>query len=286
MYPFHANSGWPRRRFGRVDSPSARFPIPLRPRRPLRLNFPALIPARKNAFLDRLLYCYLLRRLRRQFYSIEVKGLEHLQNLDPGHGSIAFANHSNWWDGLVIFFLTRHQNGKSSYCMMDEKQLRHYTFFTWIGAFGVDLSNRLQSALSIRYATRLLKDPKALVWIFPQGEMLSPQEPIRVRPGTHFLASRYPVTQLLPVCFRYEFIKEDRPQIFVQIAPPFTAAGSSDDRIQTSLQELCDELDNALAQRNFDGFKKLLRPSLSINKRWEWFTRFLSGRLDGFEKEN
>jgi 1-acyl-sn-glycerol-3-phosphate acyltransferase len=245
-----------------------------------------LIPARKNAFLDQLLYLYLIRRLRRQFYSIEVKGLEHLQNLDPDHGSIAFANHSNWWDGLAIFFLTRHQKQKSFYCMMEEKQLRHYAFFTWIGAFGVDLSNRLQSALSIRYATRLLKDPRALVWIFPQGEMISPRDAIAVKPGTHFLASRYPVTQLLPVCFRYEFIKEDRPQIYIQFAPPFSAAESSDEKIQSALQTLCEDLDQSIRTRDFQNFKTLLRPSLSINKRWEWFTLLLKGRLHEFDARN
>lgn len=245
-----------------------------------------MISARKNALLERLLYLYLIRRLRRQFYSIEVKGLEHLRNLDPRHGSIAFANHSNWWDGLAIFFLTRHQDRKSFYCMMEEKQLRHYAFFTWIGAFGVDLSNRLQSALSIRYATRLLKNPRALVWIFPQGEMTGPQEPIAVKPGTHFLASRYPVTQLLPVCFRYEFVREDRPQIFIQFAPPFSAAESSDEKIRTALQALCDDLDQSLRRRDFQGFQALLRPSLSINKRWEWFTLLLKGRLGEFRAKN
>jgi len=245
-----------------------------------------LIPARKNAFLDRLLYVYLIRRLRRQFYSIEVKGLEHLQNLDPDHGSIAFANHSNWWDGLVIFFLTRHQKKKSSYCMMEEEQLQHYTFFTWIGAFGVDLSNRVRSALSIRYATRLLKDPNTLIWIFPQGEMASPQQSLVIKPGTHFIASRYPVTQLLPVCFRYEFINEDRPQIFVQIAPAFTAKESSDEIIQSSLQALCADLDQSLKVRNFADFQTLLAPKLSINKRWEWFSLLLKGRLREFKARN
>src|SRR5216684_944745 len=126
-----------------------------------------MIPAQKNPALDWILYQYVHRLVR-------------LRALDPQHPVIAFSNHSNWWDALAVFMLTRAAPHKSFYCMMEEKQLRAYRFFSWLGAFSVDPTDPLRAAASVRYAIRLLRENETLMWIFPQGEMVPPYQPIKL----------------------------------------------------------------------------------------------------------
>ncbi|NJK93167.1 MAG: hypothetical protein HC904_15920 [Blastochloris sp.] len=110
--------------------------------------------------MDSLLYLYLRGSLRRHFDSVGVAGLEHFLESGQGKPVIAVANHSGWWDGLMVFFLTRLRKDKEFYCMMEEKQLRHYPFFTWLGAFSVDPSNSVRAGAAVRYACKLLRQKR------------------------------------------------------------------------------------------------------------------------------
>ena len=245
-----------------------------------------MIVANKNPLLDGLLYLYLLARMRRTFYSVEVRGLEHLQQLPADRSVIAVSNHTNWWDGLVVFLLTRSQPAKSFYCMMDERQLRHYRFFTWLGAFSVDLENSIRAGATMRYVVRLLRHPGNLVWIFPQGEMVSSRQKISVKPGTSFLASRSGSTLVLPVAFRYEFFREDRPQVLVDIAPPFSSGDCDDECLRSRLQALADGLEAAAASGDLAGFTRIFHPKPSVNKRWERFRRLFRRDPAPFQDRN
>jgi 1-acyl-sn-glycerol-3-phosphate acyltransferase len=245
-----------------------------------------MIAANKNDFWDVVIFAWLKRRLRRQFYTISVRGLSHLQKLSPDRPTLAFSNHTNWWDGLIVFYLTRQAKHKSFYLMMDEKQLRHFRFFTWIGAFSVDLSNQLKAAAATRYAVRLLQKSENLMWIFPQGRMGSAYEPISIQPGTNFLALRSAGAQMLPAAFRYEFFRENRPHILVEIGEPFVAAESSDQKIEQSCQAAATRLEEAARSGNFEGFEQVLSPAWSINKKWEWVRLACCGKLKDFDPEN
>jgi 1-acyl-sn-glycerol-3-phosphate acyltransferase len=245
-----------------------------------------MIPADKNPFFDSLMYFYLKRMLRRNFYSIEVRGLAHLKNLQRGRPAIGFANHTNWWDGLIIFYLTRFQRHKDFYCMMEEKQLRHYPFFCWIGAYSVDPANSLRAAGTIRYTSRLLTSTRNMIWIFPQGEMVRPHVPVRFKPGLAFMAERFSYAQMLPVAFHYEFLREQKPHVYINIGEPFLGEKNTTESSERLLQGVVDELQLIVRRGEFDGFERILAPSLSINKRWEWWTHLLAGKLDQYRDKN
>jgi chlorobactene lauroyltransferase len=245
-----------------------------------------VISAEKNSFLDGLFYFYLRRALRRRFFRVSIRGRRHLAELDPARPTLAFSNHTNWWDGLAVFFLTRFVPQKSFFCMMEEKQLKHYRFFTWIGAFSVDLSTPLRAAATLRYAVKLLQKPETLIWIFPQGKMTSVYAPVDVRPGTHYLATYTAGAQMLPVAFRYEFFREDRPELLIEIGAPFSALESSDERIEREIKACVSALDASARTEDFTGFETVLKPRLTINKQWERVRLFFQGRLAEFQPHN
>lgn len=245
-----------------------------------------MIPAAKDPLLDAVLYWYLKRLVSKHFHAVKIAGLKHLQGLEKTRPAIGFANHSNWWDGLMIFFLTRYQRGKDFYCMMEEKQMLHYPFFSWIGAFSVDLDNSLRAAATVRYACNLLRQNRSLIWIFPQGAMVAPHDPIKIKPGVDFLARRYKNAQMLPVALHYEFGREQRPFAYIRIGAPYLAGDNSDERLADELTRLRDLLHTDLRSGNLSEYQTLLKPSWSINKRWEWIRRALRGDLKGFNPEN
>ena len=245
-----------------------------------------MIPAQKDPFRDSLLYWFLKRMLRKNFHAIRAGGMEHLRNLEITRPVIAFANHSNWWDGVVIFYLSRFQRRKDFYCMMEEKQMRHYPFFAWLGAFSVDLENSLRAAGTIRYTCNLLRQNRTLIWIFPQGVMGSPYEPIEPRPGIDFLAKRFPNAQMLPMVMQFGFEREQHPCAYLRIGELYIAADNSDEQIERSLTDLLQQLNEDVKAREFSDYETILSAGLSMNKRWEWVKRLFTGKLKGFSREN
>ena len=92
-----------------------------------------MIPANKNDIFDSILYAYFKGVTRRAFHTIAARGIEKLRALPADRPVIIFCNHTNWWDGVLIYLLTRQMRHKAGYLMMEEKQLKHYNFFTWLG---------------------------------------------------------------------------------------------------------------------------------------------------------
>ena len=245
-----------------------------------------MIAANKNDILDALLFVYFRRLMRRSFHTLAARGLENLRQLPGDRPVLLFCNHTNWWDGLVIYLLTRQMPHKAAYCMMEEKQLKHYRFFTWLGAFSVDLSNPLRSAVALRYAQRLLQRNETAIWIFPQGKLSRPADPIDIRPGTDYLAKNAPHALLVPVAIQYAFFREDRPNVLIEVGRPFLAVDSSEVRIARECTEVSKRVNQAAIEQDITGFATLFSPRLTVNKRWEWIKLALTGRLNEFSPIN
>jgi 1-acyl-sn-glycerol-3-phosphate acyltransferase len=245
-----------------------------------------VIAANKNDVLDALMFVYFKRMALRSFHTIAGRGLERLAQLSDDRPVILFCNHTNWWDGLIIYLLTRQMRHKAVYCMMEEKQLKHYRFFTWLGAFSVDLSSPLRSAASLRYAQRLLQKRETAIWIFPQGRIARPNEPVEIRPGTDYLAQTSPHALLVPVAMRYDFFREDRPNCLIEIGHPFPAIENAEGRIAKEINESFARLTQSAQDQDLAGFSLLFQPRWTINKRWQWVKLAVTGRLREFTPTN
>ena len=245
-----------------------------------------MIAANKNDVIDAGLYVYFRHLARRAFHTIAGRGLERLRALPEDRPVILFCNHTNWWDGLIIYLLTRQMRQKAVYCMMEEKQLKHYRFFTWLGAFSVDLSSPLRSAASLRYAQRLLQRNDTAIWIFPQGKICKQSELVEARPGTDYLAQSAPNAMLVPVAMRYDFFREDRPNALIEIGEPFPAVESSEGKIADECNRAYARVTQSSLDQDLTGFTPLFPPRLTINKKWQWVKLALTGRLREFSPSN
>jgi chlorobactene lauroyltransferase len=245
-----------------------------------------VIAANKNDVLDAGLFLYFKWLARCAFHTIAGRGLERLRQLPDDRPVILFCNHTNWWDGLMVYLLTRQMRQKAVYCMMEEKQLKHYRFFTWLGAFSVDLSSPLRSAASLRYAQRLLQRNDTAIWIFPQGKICRQNEPVEIKPGTDYLAQTSPHALLVPVAMRYDFFREDRPNALIEIGEPFPAVDAAEGRIADECNRTNARVTQSSLDQDMAGFTPLFPPRMTINKRWEWVKLAMTGRLSEFTPTN
>lgn len=87
----------------------------------------------KSRSFRRLFSLYLERYLlHKHFRCVMMKG-----SVDPKENLpvLYLANHSSWWDGLIIFLLTEKASELDHYMMMEEKQLKQYAFSVSLGRF-------------------------------------------------------------------------------------------------------------------------------------------------------
>ncbi len=207
-----------------------------------------MIPAKKNSIIGSLFALYHNRLLRRHFYRIHLSGRENLAQAGKELPVILAANHSNWWDGFIAYFLSNRLMKCDDYLMMDIKQMKKYSFFKYIGVFSVDRESPTEAIRSVNYAAEILKDSNRCLWIFPQGEM-TPQDkrPLVFYSGISKIAERAGKVQIIPVAIRYEFLMEQRPEVFISIGSPvdFTAGNKNFTKeLEQLMTKLLDNLKN------------------------------------------
>jgi len=201
-----------------------------------------MLEANKSVWFEQVFAIYNRNLLKRRFHSLQVSGLDFLKNKDEESPLIIYANHSCWWDGLVISEILRRFDFEN-YVMMEEKHLRKLFLFRKLGAFSVVRENPREAIKSINYAADLLRtNPNRIVLIFPQAEIL----PNDIRPlcfygGLARIIEKVGKCRAVPIAIRYEFLGNFKPQIFVKIGESenFTANDNFDAKASTEKFENC-----------------------------------------------
>jgi 1-acyl-sn-glycerol-3-phosphate acyltransferase len=242
-----------------------------------------VIEAHWNPFANAMIGFAIRRALRRNFRAVLVAGEENLRDVDAARSIVVCANHTNWWDGFLAQYLTEKLlPGRRSHLAQSNDQLQKYSYFRWAGAFGVDAEARKIGGL--RHALHLLKDHRVAVWMFPQGRIHHPNTGLLARDGAAFLA-RKSGAQIVPICFRYEWLVESRPSILVRIGGSL-ASGARTDELTTVMQTLHAQTEDRLDPLDLGEFRPIMKPRMSLNKRVEWVCAALRGNLREFEREN
>ncbi len=231
-----------------------------------------MIKTRKSKIFENLFSIYNTRLLKKHFFRLMLSGEENFLTRPAGVPSIIYANHSNWWDGLAAFFLSKVLWNIDAYVMMDIEQMQKYRFFKRIGAFSVNRNNPREAMESVEYSVELLKETNKVLWIFPQGIMQANDfRPIKFYNGVSKIAQKLGEVNLIPATFRYEFLTEQRPEIFISIGKAKTFNKSEDVKqltevLNTELIKELDSLKNKIINSELEGFKLILQGSQSRNK--------------------
>ncbi len=205
------------------------------------------------------------RALRRRFAAV-------WSNEPPvvpvGQPVVVCANHSNWWDGFLAAATTDMLSGRRFWLLQQEEHLRRYDWFRRCGVIGIDLRGGTGALPGLRRALGVLQeDPHAFLWIFPQGRLTHPAEPIEVKPGARFLA-KHSGALMLPVIIRYDWQGGARPSIWLRWGQPLPSAASAEE-LQLAMQGLATELDCALRVGHWPDSTPWWPPRRSINQSWD-----------------
>ncbi|GIU81161.1 MAG: hypothetical protein KatS3mg006_0225 [Pyrinomonadaceae bacterium] len=178
---------------------------------------------------------------------------------------LVYANHSSWWDGLVVFEISLHTEF-DWFVMMEEKQLKKLFPFRWLGAFSVVRENPREAVKSINYAAKIMtENSKTALLIFPQGKILpNDKRPLSFYHGVSRIIEKVKIAVCIPLAMRYEFLGNFKPEIFVKIGEPekVEAKESFDPKVFTkSLEDkmtsLLDRLKSDILSDSLNNYKNL-----------------------------
>lgn len=220
-----------------------------------------LLEARKLPMAERAAARYFRFLLRRAFARVWLGGVPFPDGSAP---SIAFLNHSAWWDPILTLFLSRQVLDREAYGLIRGEELQRYPFFRRLGCFGIT-TERLDDLRALpAYAGSLLTGgPSRTLWVLPQGELLPARTPLVFRSLTARLARAMPDVPLIPVAVRYEFRLDQRAECFVRVgeavyAQPNETASALSRRLEQRLRQELALLDADLAQPGVRQFRLVL----------------------------
>jgi 1-acyl-sn-glycerol-3-phosphate acyltransferase len=221
-----------------------------------------MLEAKKSVLFERIFAVYNRNLLKRKFHSLQVSGLDVLRKKEAGIPVIIYANHSSWWDGLAAFQISNALK-MDSFIMMEEKQLKNLSIFRRLGAFSVVREKPFEAIKSVNYAAHLLKEKTGrTLWIFPQGEILNNDiRPIRFYKGISNIIEKVGKCLVVPFAFRYEFLGEYKPQIFIKVGEAEVFSNKMKCEIkdlESRITIMLDKLKSDILNKNFNNFEKII----------------------------
>lgn len=180
-----------------------------------------MIPHSRSSLVTALFAAHAKNRIQRAFRRLSLTRESRMPEFTPGVPVIAVFNHSSWWDALMCLYLGSFVFRREYYGVFDEKELLRYSIFRKVGSFSV---NRPPSTAEMKrfleYCEALLKGTSRLLWIFPQGDIVSADSlPLQFKGGFASIASRLEEFDLLRFVVRYDFWLDSKPEIVMDILP-------------------------------------------------------------------
>ncbi|WP_044336569.1 lysophospholipid acyltransferase family protein [Rossellomorea aquimaris] len=233
-----------------------------------------MIEPKKSKRFQRILAHYLTYQLKKHFYRVWIDDRREAGKSSSGH--LILANHSSWWDGLMVFYLNHYVVKEDSYAMMSQKGMEDFSFFRKIGAFSVNPDSPKDLVTSLKFAEKCLQEKKT-VWIFPQGkEEHLEKRPISFMSGPSFLSERNPEISVSLVTFYYTFRHDQRPELFIRICDERVDHNQHQSRkeltdiLRTVMEKKIESLKADIINEDITSFDLLLK-GFPTNSEWLTF---------------
>lgn len=198
---------------------------------------------------------------------------------------IICANHSSWWDAMVLVLLAaKLMPGRNHFAPMDAQALERYGIFKQIGVFGVELRTVRGAAKFLRTGNRIVESGGVL-WVTPQGRFADPRErPLGIKPGLAALAAKMEGgCTVLPLAIEYVFWDERLPETLLHFGDPVRVNGQSvaevQQLIEAALLQAMENLKVEAMARNPAAFSMVLNGTVGTGGVYEIGQRMLAAVL-------
>ena len=223
----------------------------------------------------------LFRMLNHRFYALRVKNRELVHNRNKNFPVIVYAPHSNWWDGIVGYTIMRTCfTGLKPRMMIEE--MNRFPLFAKIGAFPINKKSPQEAMKSLKFIVDDLKEPNMCFWIFPQGIIKPPNHrPFEFQTGLAYViqkvAQKYGGVKLFPLAINYTFLREDRPEVLVEMPEPIfiDREKANFDRheftkqLQDGFTKICDSQFKDISNGEITGYEYIFKQKLPWNRQIE-----------------
>lgn len=190
------------------------------------------------------------RYFRRSFRAVRVSESARFA-ASPAGPLIVYANHSSWWDPMVLVLLAaKLMPQRQHFAPMDATALERYGILKRIGIFGVDMHSVRGAARFLRTGVEILTSGGVL-WVTPQGRFADARErPLLFKPGMAALASKVPGgCTVLPLAIEYVFWDERLPETLLHFGHPVHIMGQSTEEADALLRQALLETMEALREK-------------------------------------
>lgn len=179
-----------------------------------------MITHQKNPHITKWFTWIAKRSMAKSFRRISVTKASPEPKFVEGVPVIGVMNHSSWWDALTATYLAVDVFKRDGYGIFAAEQLRRYGIFRKVGGFGIDRESPAEWKEFLRYCEKLLEGTSRLLWIYPQGEIMSNDVlPLQFKKGFASVAARLTRVQLMKVTVSYDFWLDSKPEIVMDFLP-------------------------------------------------------------------
>ena len=228
-------------------------------------------PAATSPFWLRVADYFFYRMLESRFYAFRFKGAENFYKKAPDTPAIFFAPHTNWWDGIVGYTICNRIFGKEIRLMVEE--LNRFPILRRAGAFNVNKKSAQASMQAIKYSVEAVGNTNAVLYLFPQGIIKPPNHrPIDFQSGLTYIAEKaakkYGKVALFPIAVNYTFLRDNRPEILVEMGEMIELDNDQPDRkeytrfLSKTLENLCDKQIKDISEAKFQGYDTIFQQKL------------------------
>ena len=216
--------------------------------------------------------------LENRFHAFRFKGAENFYKKDADTPVIMFAPHSHWWDGIVGYNICNRIFKKEIRLMVEE--LNRFPLLRRGGAFNVNKKSPQASMEALKYSVDVLGDLNNILYLFPQGIIKPPNyRPIEFQSGLAYIADKaakkYGKVALMPIAVNYMFLRDNRPEVIVEMGELIQVENGKIDRkafsnfLSKTLESLCDKQFYDISQGHFTGYDTLFQQKLKWYRRIE-----------------
>ncbi|MCI0474323.1 MAG: hypothetical protein L0Y76_12145, partial [Ignavibacteria bacterium] len=110
------------------------------------------------------------------------------------------------------------------------------------------------------------------LWIFPQGELLHwNTRPVVFEHGLSYMLSKCGKVNLIPAAVNYEFLMEQRPEIFMSVSEPVITDNAiprreMSEHLSRIMEKMLDEQKSLIISGNTGNYRTLIKGKKSKNK--------------------
>ena len=170
---------------------------------------------------------YVRQTLLKRFASIRIRNIDAVYNVKNDYPMIFIAQHNNWFDGLVGWYLCNQILKIKMNIMVED--LAKFPLLSQVGAFSVSKKSPKTILKALNYSVDFLTKKEAVLYMFPQGIINPPNHrPLNFTHGVSYIAQKLKKVNIFLVAPKYTYLRLGIPEILVDVSNPIVLSNENE----------------------------------------------------------